>query len=123
MTRAIPSAVIAIKRISTNKTATMDSFVYVVMKRTFIKNELGLELTFSSDYADFISFKNENDALGYVEQEIENITDTTDIPFVERAMSDIIGDNMEMWREWRQIGFAKKNGMKIGIVLFKQKIM
>ena len=101
----------------------MDSFVYVVMKRTFIKNELGLELTFSSDYADFVSFKNENDALVYVEQEMESITDTTDIPFVERAMSDIIGDNMEMWREWRQIGFAKKNGMKIGIVLFKQKIM
>lgn len=101
----------------------MDSFVYVVMKRTFIKNELCLELTFSNDYADFVSFKNENDALGYVEQEIENLTDTTDIPFVERAMSDIIGDNMEMWREWRQIGFAKKNGMKIGIVLFKQKIM
>ena len=101
----------------------MDNFVYVVMKRTFIKNELGLELTFSNDYADFVSFSNEDDALKYIAQEIENMTDATDIPFVERVMSDIIGENMEMWREWRQIGFAKKNGMKIGIVLFKQKIM
>lgn len=101
----------------------MKSSVYVVMKRTFIKNELGLELTFSNDYADFVSFTNEDDALNYVTQEIDILTDETDIPFVERAMSDIIGENMEMWREWRQIGFAKKNGMKIGIVLFKQKMM
>ena len=101
----------------------MKSSVYVVMTRTFIKNELGLELTFSNDYADFVSFTNEDDALNYVTQEIDILTDETDIPFVERAMSDIIGENMEMWREWRQIGFAKKNGMKIGIVLFKQKMM
>lgn len=100
----------------------MKSSVYVVMKRTFIKNELGLELTFSNDYADFVSFANEDDALNYVTQEIDILTDETDIPFVERAMTDIIGD-MEMWREWRQIGFAKKNGMKIGIVLFKQKML
>lgn len=101
----------------------MDNFVYIVMKQIFIKNETGLELTFSAGHSDFISFNDEGDAYEYVSKEISDITDVTDIPFVERLPRELIGGFVEWWKEWRQIGFSKEDGTKIGIVLFKQKIM
>lgn len=101
----------------------MDNFVYIVMKRIFIKNEAGLDLTFSAGYSDFISFNDEGDAYEYISKEISDITDVTDIPFVERQSAEIIGGFVEGWKEWIQIGFSKEDGTKIGIVLFKQKIM
>lgn len=101
----------------------MDNFVYMVMKRLIIKNETGFELTSSAGYSDFISFNDEVNAYEYISKEISDITDVTDIPFVERQSPEIIGGCVEWWREWRQIGFSKEYGTKIGIVLFKQKIM
>jgi hypothetical protein len=100
----------------------MDNFIYVLMKRVFVKNEKGLDLTFTSDYSDFTTFQNEEDAEHYLDVDLTNIEEVTGIPFVERKPTEIVGDNVEYWREWRQICFSKKEGVKIGIVLFKQKV-
>lgn len=100
----------------------MDKYVYVVLSKVYIKNTDDIRITCSADYSDFIIFDTEEKAFAHIEQEIENWTHYSKIPFKKLFPLDIVGDDTKMWIEWVQEDF-NENNLKNSYILFKQKVL